>query len=239
MEDAEKAMSTPRVQEIREQAAKVLDVIPEALGMRPSEWLCEEPLTCGHNCADVVDAVAQVISTLLDAQATEVQALREQIQRRDEYIEELRAPEEVDALMAEVQALREERDSIREILLDGERDDINQPTEITAENIVRLWRKAESTLAALQEAHRRLKDAAEMLWVVLANVSGGDWTKQSADWQEAAARWRDNYFAALSSPPCPECGHQHAGSEWEHVCTRVGCPCALTPPPPQEEKAHP
>jgi hypothetical protein len=42
-----------------------------------------------------------------------------------------------------------------------------------------------------------LTDAAEMLWVVLANVSGGDWTKQSQEWQEAAARWRDYYFAAL------------------------------------------
>jgi hypothetical protein len=40
-----------------------------------------------------------------------------------------------------------------------------------------------------------------MLWVVLANVSGGDWTKQSADWQEAAARWRDNYFKVLRSRP--------------------------------------
>ncbi len=42
-----------------------------------------------------------------------------------------------------------------------------------------------------------MADAAEMLWVVLANVSGGDWTKQTPEWQEAAARWRDNYFAAL------------------------------------------
>ena len=42
-----------------------------------------------------------------------------------------------------------------------------------------------------------LADAAEMLWIVLANVSGGDWTRQSAEWQEAAARWRDYYFAAL------------------------------------------
>lgn len=41
-----------------------------------------------------------------------------------------------------------------------------------------------------------IDDAAEMLWTVLANVSGGDWTKQSADWQEAAARWRDFYFKA-------------------------------------------
>jgi hypothetical protein len=44
-------------------------------------------------------------------------------------------------------------------------------------------------------------DAAEMLWVVLANVSGGDWTKQTPEWQEAAARWRDNYFAALKAAP--------------------------------------
>jgi hypothetical protein len=41
-----------------------------------------------------------------------------------------------------------------------------------------------------------MADAAEMLWVVLANVSGGDWTKQTPEWQEAAARWRDYYFAA-------------------------------------------
>lgn len=44
-----------------------------------------------------------------------------------------------------------------------------------------------------------MADAAEMLWVVLANVSGGDWTQQTPEWQEAAARWRDNYFAARSS----------------------------------------
>jgi hypothetical protein len=55
-----------------------------------------------------------------------------------------------------------------------------------------------------------MADAAEMLWVVLANVSGGNWTLQSPEWQEAAARWRDNYFAALTASqqrplaPAPE-----------------------------------
>ena len=44
--------------------------------------------------------------------------------------------------------------------------------------------------------NEKLADAAEMLWVVLANVSGGDWTQQTQEWQEAAAKWRDNYFAA-------------------------------------------
>jgi hypothetical protein len=64
----------------------------------------------------------------------------------------------------------------------------------------------------MHEREKALKDAAEMLWVVLANVSGGDWTKQSQEWQEAAARWRDNYFGALASlppgdapQPCPHC----------------------------------
>jgi len=42
-----------------------------------------------------------------------------------------------------------------------------------------------------------MADAAEMLWTVVANVSGGCWTLQSVEWQEAAARWRDYYFAAL------------------------------------------
>ena len=46
-------------------------------------------------------------------------------------------------------------------------------------------------------AVREALGEAEMLWVVLANVSGGDWTKQSHEWQDAAARARDQYFAAL------------------------------------------
>lgn len=40
---------------------------------------------------------------------------------------------------------------------------------------------------------RELLDAGEMLWIVLANVSGGDWAKQSEDWQQAARRWADNF----------------------------------------------
>lgn len=47
------------------------------------------------------------------------------------------------------------------------------------------------------EREAKLADAGEMLWIVLANVSGGDWTKQTPEWQEAAARWRDNYHAVL------------------------------------------
>jgi len=42
-----------------------------------------------------------------------------------------------------------------------------------------------------------LADAAEMLWVCLANVSGGDWEKQTPEWREAAEKWRDNYYRAI------------------------------------------
>jgi len=43
----------------------------------------------------------------------------------------------------------------------------------------------------------KLADAGEMLWVVLANVSGGDWSKQSKEWQKYAAKWRNNYFEVI------------------------------------------
>lgn len=61
------------------------------------------------------------------------------------------------------------------------------------------WKCPHPDCLALHPGSPSMADAAEMLWVVLANVSGGDWTKQSDDWQEAAARWRDYYFAALNA----------------------------------------
>jgi thiosulfate reductase cytochrome b subunit len=42
-----------------------------------------------------------------------------------------------------------------------------------------------------------LLGVAEYLWIVLANVSQGNWEKQSTDWQEAAAKARDDYYNAL------------------------------------------
>jgi|WetSurSiteA1Bulk_404760.scaffolds.fasta_scaffold00038_4 hypothetical protein len=47
------------------------------------------------------------------------------------------------------------------------------------------------------ETVRDLISAGEMLWVVLANVSGGNWNEQSMEWQTAAEKWRDNFFATL------------------------------------------
>lgn len=50
-------------------------------------------------------------------------------------------------------------------------------------------------LAHKVELTRLLADM-HSAWGVIANVSGGDWTQQSAEWQEAASRWRDLCFHA-------------------------------------------
>lgn len=36
-------------------------------------------------------------------------------------------------------------------------------------------------------------DFAEWGWSIIANSSGGDWTKESKEWQEAAAKYRDQF----------------------------------------------
>ena len=48
------------------------------------------------------------------------------------------------------------------------------------------------------EAVSEFEDAAEMLWITLANVSEGDWNRQSKDWQRTVVLWRDNYFRELA-----------------------------------------
>ncbi len=51
-------------------------------------------------------------------------------------------------------------------------------------------------------------DLLEAAWGIIANAGGGDWTTQTPEWQEAAARWRDAYhehgarlLAALRDEP--------------------------------------
>ena len=52
----------------------------------------------------------------------------------------------------------------------------------------------ERELNAANENTRRLHDCLETAWGIIANVSGGDWTRQKPEWQEAVVRWRDNKF---------------------------------------------
>jgi len=80
---------------------------------------------------------------------------------------------------------------------------LTQVEEVSAQlqRDVSYWRKrsetAEILIAQYEKIIVKIKEAAEMLWVVLANVSNGDWAKQTVDWHDAAIRWRDNYFSCL------------------------------------------
>lgn len=83
----------------------------------------------------------------------------------------------------------------------------------------------ESPAATASEAVPALtmSSAAEMLWIVLANVSGGDWTKQTPEWQEAAARWRDNYFEAVRQAPAQADLPTSTSGQWTIQRHRYTC----------------
>ncbi len=37
------------------------------------------------------------------------------------------------------------------------------------------------------------EDLLETAWILIANASGGDWTRASSEWRAAAEKWRDRY----------------------------------------------
>jgi len=46
-----------------------------------------------------------------------------------------------------------------------------------------------------------LMDLAETAWGIIANAGEGNWDTQTADWREAAARWRSRYHDLLPGVP--------------------------------------
>jgi hypothetical protein len=56
--------------------------------------------------------------------------------------------------------------------------------------------------ARVDAAERALNDRDDSLaaaWVVIANAGGGDWTRETTEWQEAAERWRDTVMPSLGA----------------------------------------
>ena len=56
---------------------------------------------------------------------------------------------------------------------------------------------AEAFADTLVSETEPLADELESAWGIIANAGGGDWTKETPEWQEAAAKWRDRYHALL------------------------------------------
>jgi hypothetical protein len=44
-------------------------------------------------------------------------------------------------------------------------------------------------------------DLLDWAWTIICNAGEGDWTRESADWQEAAAKFREEYHAHLDARP--------------------------------------
>ncbi len=47
----------------------------------------------------------------------------------------------------------------------------------------------------------RLRESEELAWGLIANAYGGDWdlASEASGWKVAVIRWRDAYYATLSS----------------------------------------
>lgn len=58
---------------------------------------------------------------------------------------------------------------------------------------------AEETIADHHRGLRNDSDLLDLAWGVIANVGGGDWSKESDDWRGAAESWRDAFFAPQSA----------------------------------------
>ena len=53
-----------------------------------------------------------------------------------------------------------------------------------------------TALAAERAQHA---DLLEYAWTIICNAGGGDWTKESIEWQGAAARFREQYHPPLAT----------------------------------------
>ncbi len=67
--------------------------------------------------------------------------------------------------------------------------------------IINMWleeiKKLEKEIVEEKEKDKENNNPITTAWGIIANVSDGDWTKQKIDWQNAAAKWRDEVFKSV------------------------------------------
>lgn len=64
--------------------------------------------------------------------------------------------------------------------------------------LMRIYHSQEVELADKALHHdSAATEACEIAWGIIANAGGGDWTTQTPEWQDAAARWRDEHWHPL------------------------------------------
>jgi len=68
------------------------------------------------------------------------------------------------------------------------------------ENAYNNWDLSDRDLSALRTANAELchlKNLAEIAWTIIANAGGGDWSRESDQWQASAKAWRDEWHKTL------------------------------------------
>jgi len=83
---------------------------------------------------------------------------------------------------------------VTKMISDTPRTDAWKWTNDPIDELYGFARQLERELNAANENTRRLHDCLETAWGIIANVSGGDWTRQKSEWQETVVRWRDYQF---------------------------------------------
>ena len=75
-------------------------------------------------------------------------------------------------------------------------------------------------LRQAREALAKERDQLDYAWTIICNASGGDWEKESKDWQVAAARFRLGYYGCLDArklhPPQVEQPSHEAHMDLNH-----------------------
>lgn len=135
--------------------------------------------------------------------------IREQVRLDSSGPDATAWPAEIDDILDRAEDRVKLWDSDRTILLSGQVSvyqcdidpgDIGEPRLVESDGVTHLavpsyeyW--GSESAAQLQ----RDLDALEEAWGVIANAGGGNWKTESADWQVAAARWRDTYMTGITS----------------------------------------
>ncbi len=74
-----------------------------------------------------------------------------------------------------------------------ERDQVRDEVKRLTEERDRVRAQVAMLREALEEI-TRLMDGMEAAWGVIANASGGDWSRETEVWQDVARRWRDEHW---------------------------------------------
>lgn len=85
-------------------------------------------------------------------------------------------------------------------MLDQQKVYVSAPNWLI-QNYIKPLERSKRRISDLEEQYEAAMDCMNYAWTIICNVSEGDWTKQQQEWQDAAARCREQYHALLDSNP--------------------------------------